>query len=120
MRVPDHHLSSTCTSSAFKTQKSLSTDPSSTLEPASISILPRKPSMMEYATPTAMVAAFCRAVLFRLIPHDFWGAGEIRVHNQTVVQRNLDRFIGLRRFETLSLHEIFQGIKVCAMSVFDI
>jgi telomerase reverse transcriptase len=74
--------------------------------------------MTDHATPSATVSAFCRAVLCRLIPHEFWGAGEAQVRNKAVFHRNVDRFIGLRRFETLSLHEVSQGIKVSTMKLF--
>jgi len=58
-----------------------------------------------------MVSAFCRAVLLRLIPSDFWGAGDTKAHNEKIFLRNVDRFIKLRRFETLSLHDVCQGLK---------
>jgi telomerase reverse transcriptase len=67
---------------------------------------------MERATPTAHVSAFCRAVLSHLIPRDFWGSGETQKHNEKVFHQNVDRFISLRRFESLSLHEVSQGTKV--------
>lgn len=68
--------------------------------------------MMDYATPISMVSAFCRAVFANVIPHDFFGVGDIQIHNLHIFFRNIDRFIGLRRFETLTLHETSQGIKV--------
>lgn len=73
---------------------------------------PRKLSIVDHATSTSQVSAFCRAVLARLVPHEFWGSGEIRIHNEKVICRNIDRFISLRRFESLSLHEVSQGTKV--------
>jgi telomerase reverse transcriptase len=101
-------------STAFKTQKSVSTITDTSLVSMSAKVLPRKPSMMDFATPTAMVSAFCRAVLSTLIPHEFWGAGEVRIHNENAFHRKVDQFIGLRRFESLSLHEVSQGIKARA------
>ncbi|KAJ5032244.1 uncharacterized protein L3040_008853 [Drepanopeziza brunnea f. sp. 'multigermtubi'] len=80
--------------------------------PMSLVAVPPKPSMMNHATPTAMVSAFCRAVLSHLIPSDFWGTGDDRVHNERLFYKNIDRFIELRRFETLSLHEVTQGLKI--------
>ena len=100
------------TSTMFKTQKSIPTNSNTQLMSTSSKAEPRKPSMMDHATPTAMVSAFCRAVLCRLIPHEFWGVGEVRLHNEAVFYYNVERFIGLRRFETLSLHEVSQFIKV--------
>ncbi len=68
--------------------------------------------MMDHATPAAMVSAFCRAVLSHIIPPGFWGNGSDQAHNERVFQRNVDRFVELRRFETMSLHEVSQGLKV--------
>ena len=86
---------------------------------ASIAVAaPRKPSMMGNATSTAMVSAFCRAVLSNLIPADFWGRGDVKSHNERVFHQNVDRFISLRRFESLSLHEVSQGLKVCLIAGF--
>jgi hypothetical protein len=63
-----------------------------------------------------MVAAFCRAVLSHIIPSDFWGGGHVKKENERVFYRNVDQFIGLRRFEIMSLHEVSQGIKVRSRS----
>jgi telomerase reverse transcriptase len=59
-----------------------------------------------------MVSAFCRAVLSRLLPSDFWGVRDAKEANERVFLHNVDRFIELRRFESLSLHEVSQGLKV--------
>ncbi|TVY37815.1 Telomerase reverse transcriptase, partial [Lachnellula subtilissima] len=75
-------------------------------------IAPRKPSMLNYATPEPMVSAFCRAVLLKLVPKEFWGAGDVRTHNEKTFLKNVDRFIGLRRFESLTLHDVSQGLKI--------
>lgn len=71
-----------------------------------------KPSMLDHSTSTSMVSAFCRAVLAYIIPPAFWGYGLAKNEHEKVFLQNVDRFIKLRRFETLSLHEISQGIKV--------
>lgn len=113
--VPNHQLQQTkdSTSTAFKTQNSISTDSGTSLVLCTSSKIPAwKSSLMDRATPTAMVSAFCRAVLCRLICHEFWGIGDVQAHNESVFYRNVDRFICLRRFETLSLHEAAQGMKV--------
>ncbi|OWP01965.1 telomerase reverse transcriptase [Marssonina coronariae] len=101
-------------SAKFKTQIPAGSDGTqSTLPPMSPPMTPaRKPSMMNHATPTAMVSAFCRAALSRLIPSEFWGAGATQAHNERTFNKNVDRFIGLRRFESLSLHEVTQGLKI--------
>lgn len=67
---------------------------------------------MDYATPAASVSAFCRAVLRRLLPKDCFGVGEDGAANWRTVMRFLDLFIRLGRFESLSLHQVCQGLKV--------
>lgn len=68
--------------------------------------------MMNYATPEPMVSAFCSAVLLKLVPKEFWGTGEVQTHNEKTFLKNVDRFIGLRRFESLTLHDVSQGLQV--------
>ena len=64
------------------------------------------------ATSAAQVSAFCRSVTSKVFPGDFWGAGAVRIHNETMIMRNIDRFVRLRRYESLSLHDVLQSIKV--------
>ena len=75
----------------------------------------QKLSFLAFATPPASVSAFSRAVISRVIPDDFWGLNEVRQHNKQLMMRKLDQFINLRKFESLSLHEILQGFKVRAL-----
>lgn len=72
-----------------------------------------KQSLMDYATPSSSVSAFCRAVLRKLIPPHFFGVGQHQKSNQEIVFSHVDRFIRMRRFESLSLHEVCKGLKVC-------
>lgn len=71
-----------------------------------------KLSLTDYATPASSVSAFCRAVLQKLIPPRFFGEGEHGVWNRRLVMNHVDSFIKLRRFESLSLHEVCKGLKV--------
>lgn len=73
--------------------------------------------MMDHSSPDAMVSAFCCATLSNLVPRKFWGIGEQQKHNEHVFYRNVDRFVRLRRFESLSLHEVCQGMKVRLISL---
>ncbi|KAF3481825.1 telomerase reverse transcriptase [Arthroderma uncinatum] len=75
-----------------------------------------KVTMTDFATPTHAVSAFCRAVLQNLIPYEMYGSGEEGVLNRNTVMRNVDKFVSLRRFETLSLHEVVQGLKIGCIS----
>jgi telomerase reverse transcriptase len=67
---------------------------------------------IQHATPPAQVSAFCRAAINRIFPLDFWGAGGIASPNRRVVMRNVDRFIRIRRYESLSLHDVLQDMKL--------
>ncbi|PGH29534.1 telomerase reverse transcriptase [[Emmonsia] crescens] len=73
---------------------------------------PRKLPMTDYATPHAAVSAFCRAVLLKLIPNELYGYGEDGIKNRDIIMRHVDSFVQLRRFESLSLHEVSQGLKI--------
>lgn len=69
-------------------------------------------TIVDVATSASHVSRFCQVVLSKIIPNEFWGTGPGQDHNKEVVLRNVDRFIRLRRFENMSLHDAFQGIKV--------
>lgn len=69
-------------------------------------------SLTGLAEPVSSVSAFCQAVLSKIIPHEFWGVGHVQEHNRVNFLRNIDRFIKLRRFETISLHDVMQGFRV--------
>lgn len=73
---------------------------------------PRYNSVTELASPVAHVSAFCQAALSKIIPNGFWGEGDTMVHNKKMILRKVHHFIKLRRFETMSLHEIAQDMKV--------
>jgi telomerase reverse transcriptase len=69
-------------------------------------------SLTELATPVSDISAFCRAVLSKVIPNDFWGQSEIQEHNKACFLKQVHHFINLRRFESMCLHEVMQGMKV--------
>ncbi|CAG8097164.1 unnamed protein product [Penicillium salamii] len=71
-----------------------------------------KIGLTDYATPPSSVSAFCRAVLQKLIPRQLLGDGPEGISNYKHILRHVDRFIKMRRFETLSLHEACKGIKI--------
>ncbi|KAJ5757647.1 uncharacterized protein N7511_006341 [Penicillium nucicola] len=72
--------------------------------------------LTDYATPTSSVSAFCRSVLQKLIPRQLFGVGPGGAHNLRLILRNVDRFMKLRRFENLSLHEVCKGIKISSIA----
>ncbi|KAF7867253.1 hypothetical protein EAF04_005336 [Stromatinia cepivora] len=99
-------------STSFESQSPQKCRSSAILSSSAPSIPARKSTLMDHASSTAEVSAFCRAVLRNIIPHEFWGTGDVRAHNQGIFHKNVDNFIRLRRFEVLSLHEVMQGIKI--------
>ncbi|QVM13672.1 hypothetical protein D8B26_008278 [Coccidioides posadasii str. Silveira] len=70
------------------------------------------PPLTDFATPIASVSAFCRATLQNLIPNDLFGTGDDGALNRDIVMRQVDGFIQLRRFESMSLHDVAQGLKI--------
>ncbi|KAI9772335.1 MAG: hypothetical protein M1840_001084 [Geoglossum simile] len=74
-----------------------------------------KQSFTDFATPVAKVSAFCRAVIHNIIPGEFWGTGETGEWNERIMMRNVDRFVTLRRYESLALHEALQGLKITSI-----
>ncbi|KAI9814836.1 MAG: hypothetical protein M1827_003102 [Pycnora praestabilis] len=73
---------------------------------------PRKLSMLDYSTPASDVSAYCRAVILNIVPDELFGTHEIGRENRKIIMSNIDRFVKLRRFESLSLHEVMQGMKI--------
>ena len=69
-------------------------------------------TLTDLATPAANISAFCRATLSKLLPTDFWGRAAEANDNERVFMGHVDKFIHLRRFETMSLHTAAQGLKV--------
>lgn len=61
------------------------------------------------ACPTANVSAFCRAVVANVVPRQIWGDDD----NRRTVMHYIDQFVSLRKFETLTLHEVTQKLQVC-------
>lgn len=68
-----------------------------------------KISFTDHASSVGEVSAFVHAVVGRVIPKHFFGG----VENQKAIMKHVDRFLRLRRFEMLSLHDVIQGLKVC-------
>ncbi|KAI9701393.1 MAG: hypothetical protein M1820_006484 [Bogoriella megaspora] len=65
-----------------------------------------------FATPVSQVSAYCRAVILTVFPSCVWGDAESAVPNRSKVLHQIHRFLQARKQETISLHEILEGIKV--------
>ena len=106
------------TSSPLFTQPALpdfSTKVSST---SSIYTNPKEPRAVftDLATPPEDVAAFCRAVISRLLPFDTFGNGRAGERNCRHLLSKINHFISCRKYETLSLHHVIQDIKIKSMT----
>jgi telomerase reverse transcriptase len=47
-----------------------------------------------------------------VFPAAMWGQGEVGQHNVGILDDMIETFISLRRFESLSLHNVMQGMKI--------
>lgn len=90
--------------------------PSDSLSTKPVSPLPKQydsdTSFLAHATPVSRVAAFCRAVLCSLLPGDVFGKGQPGHANLEMVLRKVDDFVCMRRFESISLHQVVQGLRI--------
>ncbi|CAG7919919.1 unnamed protein product [Penicillium olsonii] len=84
------------------------------------SIRNAKVSLTDYATPPSSVSAFCRAVFQKLIPRQLLGDGPEGISNYKIVLRHIDRFVEMRRYESLNLHEVCKGIKITSIGWMDL
>ncbi|KAI9683334.1 MAG: hypothetical protein M1829_005404 [Trizodia sp. TS-e1964] len=80
------------------------------------SVCPTKRPLIMSATPSAHVSAFCRGVIGNIIPDRFWGDGEAGAENRATMMKNIDLFVNLRRFESISLQEAVRGMKITPVS----
>ncbi|KAK6344067.1 hypothetical protein TWF696_007713 [Orbilia brochopaga] len=80
-------------------------------KPVAIESNPQDPILL-YATSSHNVYLFLRAVLGNIIPLEFWGAGKAALKNRNVFFSHLEGFVKLRRYESLTLHNVLQGFKL--------
>lgn len=73
--------------------------------------------VIDLASPPSHVSSFCQAVISTIIPRRFWADGDTKCHNMSVFLRKVDQFIKLRRYETISLHNISQDLKVSSIAL---
>ncbi|KAM4059685.1 telomerase ribonucleoprotein complex - RNA binding domain-containing protein [Hirsutella rhossiliensis] len=84
--------------------------------PMRTSLPSKQTPLVDLACPASCVSAFCQAVLSKIIPNEFWGDGETLCHNKAAFLHKVHHFIKLRRFESMTLHEISQGFKVADLA----
>lgn len=61
-----------------------------------------------FSSTLSQVSSFCRAAVDRVFPSKLWGCRD----NYFIVHRWVDAFVGLQRFDTVSLHSVLRDIKV--------
>ncbi|KAJ4338970.1 Telomerase reverse transcriptase [Ascochyta clinopodiicola] len=66
----------------------------------------------DMACPTANVSAFCRAIVSKVIPKRFWGDD----NNKRTIMHYIDQFVSLRKFETLTLHQVTQKLQITSLA----
>ncbi|UZJ56496.1 hypothetical protein CBS101457_005816 [Exobasidium rhododendri] len=67
-----------------------------------------KPVFTKYKLAIGSVSRFAQAVLRLVLPIELMGSH----HNLRILLKNVDKFVRLRRYETLSLHQLCQGFRV--------
>lgn len=60
----------------------------------------------DFAIPYYQVARFVKAAVHNVIPHEFLG----NIKNRKAMDVVIDRFISMQRYETMTLHDVLQGI----------
>lgn len=65
-----------------------------------------------HASTCAQVSAFCRAAIQNVFPPDAFGDGGVKSNNFRLLMNCVDRFIHLRRYETLSMHDLVHGLSL--------
>ncbi|KAK5164075.1 Telomerase reverse transcriptase [Saxophila tyrrhenica] len=69
-------------------------------------------TITKHASTSAQVSAFCRAVTSKVFLAELWGDGDAKHHNRQILLRSVDKFIRLRRYESLTLHDVLQRIQL--------
>ncbi|KAJ0167125.1 Telomerase reverse transcriptase [Colletotrichum tanaceti] len=73
-------------------------------------------AVTELATSASHVSAYCQAVLARVIPNEFWGSGDDQIHNKNLLLKKVDHFVRIRRFESMTLNELADGMRVTSLA----
>ncbi|KAK6376466.1 Telomerase reverse transcriptase [Exophiala oligosperma] len=69
-------------------------------------------SFLPYSTHPSRVSAFCRTTITHLLPRDAFGIGADGRRNHQNIMMRVDEFVQMRRFESMTLHKVVQGLRV--------
>ena len=75
-------------------------------------------SLTELACSPHNVSAFCRVIVKKVIPSEIWGLGVARLYNEKAILYCIDQFVRMRKFESPTLLEVIEGIKVNMHTMF--
>ncbi|KAK3677630.1 Telomerase reverse transcriptase [Recurvomyces mirabilis] len=75
-------------------------------------VIDTSPGTTDCASPVGQVSSYCRAVIQKVFPSELWGSGTAGRANQISIMGSIDRFIRLRRYESVSLHDVLQGVTI--------
>ncbi|GAB7337712.1 hypothetical protein MBLNU457_g2995t1 [Dothideomycetes sp. NU457] len=64
------------------------------------------------ASSATSVSAFSRAVINHVFPTRLWGDGAEGLSNRGHIMAAIDKFVKLQRYESMSLHDVMQNIKI--------
>lgn len=80
---------------------------------------PELHNVLEQASPSSSVSAFCRAAISHVFSSELWGIGPEGDSNTRHIMTSVDRFVKLQRYESMSLHDVMQNIKTSAIHWLD-
>ncbi|KAI7488359.1 hypothetical protein KC351_g2021, partial [Hortaea werneckii] len=63
---------------------------------------------VSYATSESRISAFCRAAIMTVFPKELWGG----LANRRIVLRNVDSFVRMRKYESMSMHDVLQPLQI--------
>lgn len=84
-------------------------------EPSTLSSDCAESSFLPYTVSMDRVSAFCRSIFIKLLPSNLFGTDDEGRENWRSILSHIDRFVYMRKFETLSLHEVCSGLKLKAV-----
>ena len=73
---------------------------------------PESQDVLGQASSANSVSAFSRAAINHVFPTRLWGDGTEGISNRGYIMAAVDKFVRLQRYESMSLHDVMQNIKI--------
>lgn len=96
----------------YRTQMSSSLATLHPTEPSAPHTDDPESSFLPYTSSPDQVSAFCQSIMTKVVPHGLFGTEDEGRANWQKILGHIDRFVQMRKFESLSLHDVCQGLKV--------